>query len=132
MRTGVILLCTAVLLLVAGGFDSVGGQNPNRASPIPIGKVVSATGTVTIEHTGAVVVQANVSNQTKPGDLVYRGDVVSTGTDGRIGIETRKLPPRSTGAGLPGSSKATDAEKLTLRPRELFRVISQKNSPATA
>ncbi len=55
----------------------------------PIGKVVSATGSVTIEHAGAVVVQTNISDQasqTKVGDLVYQGDVVQTGADGRVGI----------------------------------------------
>ena len=55
----------------------------------PIGKVVAATGAVTIERADAVVVQANVSgqtSQTKIGDLVYRGDVVRTGADGRVGI----------------------------------------------
>ena len=55
----------------------------------PIGNVVTATGSVTIEHVSAVVVQANVSgqaSQTKVGDVVYLGDVVQTGTDGRVGI----------------------------------------------
>jgi hypothetical protein len=55
----------------------------------PIGKVVNATGSVTIEHAGAMVVQANVSGQagqTKVGDLIYLGDVVQTGADGRLGI----------------------------------------------
>jgi hypothetical protein len=55
----------------------------------PIGKVVSATGTVTIEHVNAAVVQANLGNQTGPskvGDLVYQGDVVRTGADGLVSI----------------------------------------------
>src|SRR5262245_36024587 len=55
----------------------------------PIGKVVVARGSVSIERTSAVVVQANVAGQTgetKVGDLVYQGDVVKTGADGRIGI----------------------------------------------
>ncbi|WGD54495.1 FecR family protein [Bradyrhizobium sp. CB1650] len=55
----------------------------------PIGKVVAATGSVTIEHTGAVVVQANLPDQaaqTKVGDVVYLGDVVRTGADSRISI----------------------------------------------
>ena len=44
---------------------------------------------ITIEHASAVVVQANISgqaSQTKVGDVVYLGDVVQTGTDGRVGI----------------------------------------------
>ncbi|WGS01657.1 FecR domain-containing protein [Bradyrhizobium sp. ISRA443] len=59
------------------------------SSSTPIGKVVTVAGSVTIEHVNAVVVQANVSgqaSQTKVGDLVYLGDVVLTGADGRVGI----------------------------------------------
>jgi hypothetical protein len=44
------------------------------SSSKPIGKVVTVTGSVTIEHASAVVVQANVSgqaSQTKVGDVVY-------------------------------------------------------------
>jgi hypothetical protein len=55
----------------------------------PIGKVVTATGSITIEHVNAVVVQANLpsqAGQTKVGDLVYQGDVVRTGADGRVSI----------------------------------------------
>jgi hypothetical protein len=57
------------------------------SSPKPIGRVVTATGSITIEHVSAVVVQANISaSETKVGDLVYLGDVVQTGADGRVGI----------------------------------------------
>ncbi|OAF13683.1 hypothetical protein AYJ54_43710 [Bradyrhizobium centrolobii] len=59
------------------------------SSSKPIGKVVTASGSVAIEHAGAVIVQANVQQepaQTKIGDLVYLGDVVRTGADGRVGI----------------------------------------------
>ena len=64
-------------------------QAVQDSSSKPIGKVVTATGLVTIEHASAVVLQANVSaqaGQTKVGDLVYQGDVVQTGADGRVGI----------------------------------------------
>lgn len=59
------------------------------SGPKPIGRVVAATGSVTIEHASAVVVQANISanaSETKVGDVVYLGDVVQTGADGRLGI----------------------------------------------
>ncbi|WP_349643613.1 FecR family protein [Bradyrhizobium genosp. SA-3] len=59
------------------------------SSSKPIGKVVAATGSVTIKHAGAVIVQANVSGEpgrANTGDPVYLGDVVRTGADGRIGI----------------------------------------------
>ena len=55
----------------------------------PIGKIVAATGAVSIERAGAMIVQANAAEQagqTKVGDFVYQGDVVKTGADGRIGI----------------------------------------------
>jgi hypothetical protein len=56
-----------------------------------IGRVVTATGSVTIEHANAVVVQANIPassgvGQTKVGDPVFKGDVVQTGADGKVGI----------------------------------------------
>jgi hypothetical protein len=60
-----------------------------ESSAKPIGKVVAASGAVTIEHVGAVVVQASASGptgQTKVGDLVYEGDLVQTGADGKVGI----------------------------------------------
>ena len=56
----------------------------------PIGKVLTATGTARIEHTAAVVVQANLPasgvGQAKVGDLVYRGDVIQTGADGALAV----------------------------------------------
>ena len=96
MRTHVIaVLVTGFVLAVAGlspgpaqaQRDSAGLAGQDLAKPI--GKVVVATGSVTIERTAAVVVQANVSGQAgqaKVGDLVYEGDVVATGADGRVGI----------------------------------------------
>ena len=54
-----------------------------------IGKVVTAAGSVTIERANAMVVLANVAGQAGQatvGDLVYLGDVVATGADGRVGI----------------------------------------------
>jgi hypothetical protein len=92
-----------ISVLVAGFVLALAGLWPGRAqaqadsaqpavqdsSSKPIGKVVAATGPVTIEHASAVVVQANVSgqvSQTKVGDVVYLGDVVQTGANGRVGI----------------------------------------------
>ena len=87
-------------LILAGSAllpDSVRAQS-NAAQPpagslqsSPIGKVVTTSGSVTIEHASAVVVQANLPaasgvGQTKLGDLVYKADVVQTGADGKVGI----------------------------------------------
>ncbi|WP_342760715.1 FecR family protein [Bradyrhizobium sp. CSA207] len=60
-----------------------------EVAPRPIGKVVAVAGSVTIEHAGAVVVQANLpdqTSQTKAGDVVYLRDVVRTGADSRVSI----------------------------------------------
>jgi hypothetical protein len=89
-------------VLVTGAFLSVGGfstatqaQNVQAqpavqdASVKPIGKVITAAGLVTIEHVSAVIVQASLGNQpgqAKIGDPIYLGDVLSTGSDGRVGI----------------------------------------------
>jgi hypothetical protein len=97
MCTHTITVLAASLALALASFlpgpvqaqiDSAGPPVQDLASK-PIGKVVTATGSVTIEHASAVVTQANVSSQagqTKVGDLVYLGDVVQTGADGRVGI----------------------------------------------
>jgi hypothetical protein len=86
-------------LILAGSAllpNSVRAQSNAAQSPAgslessPIGKVVTTSGLVAIEHVNAVVVQANLpaasGGQTKLGDLVYKGDVVQTGADGKVGI----------------------------------------------
>jgi hypothetical protein len=85
---------TAAIVAVSGLFSgSAWAQDPRPAAEAvsvkPIGKVVVAKGSVTIEHVNAVVVQAALGNQaatTKVGDPVYLGDIVQTGTDGKVGI----------------------------------------------
>lgn len=97
MRTHTIGILAASLVFALASLLPVSAQaQTDSAQPAvqdssakPIGKVVAATGTVTIEHASAVVVQANISgqaSQTKVGDVVYLGDVVHTGADGRVGI----------------------------------------------
>ena len=97
-------MCTRAVTLLAMSFAlalASFSSGPARAQIIPakpavqdvaakpIGKIVTATGSVTIEHVTAVVVQASISGQdgyAKVGELVYQGDVVQTGADGRVGI----------------------------------------------
>src|SRR5262249_34949596 len=98
MRAHVIALLVAGVMLSASVVlpGPAGAQSNPAPSPAAgletssIGKVVTATGSVTIEHASAVVVQANIPaggvGQTKTGDLVYKGDVVQTGADGKVGI----------------------------------------------
>jgi len=94
MRTNIIAaLVTGFALAVAGFFPDPAQAQRDSAQPAvqdlasnPIGKVVVATGSVTLERASAVVVQASTSGQAKVGDLVYQGDAVATGADGKVGI----------------------------------------------
>jgi hypothetical protein len=55
----------------------------------PIGKVITAAGDITIEHAAAVVAllaSIDRSARAKAGDLVYRGDVIQTGRDGKLDL----------------------------------------------
>ena len=97
MYKHMIAVLATTFILAAAGFspDPVQAQSGAVQPAVqdvalnPIGKVVAATGSVTIEHVNAVVVQATLASQaaeTKIGDLVYQGDVVRTGADGRVSI----------------------------------------------
>lgn len=93
----IAVLVASFVLAVAGFFpapaqaqrDSAGQPAARDLTWKPIGRVVAATGAVTIERTSARVIQASAVSQAgraKVGDLVYLGDVVATGADGRVGI----------------------------------------------
>jgi hypothetical protein len=87
--TGVALFAGALLPGQAHSQNAPAQPAVQNASITPIGKVVTAAGSVSIEHPSAVVVQASLGSQSggaKVGDSVYLGDVVSTGSDGRVGI----------------------------------------------
>lgn len=94
MRASYVQLFIAGAIIIAGAIfaDSARSQNAPAAQDAtvkPIGKIVTITGAVTVQHTGAVVVQATLGNQSggaKLGDLIYLGDVVQTAADGRVGI----------------------------------------------
>src|SRR6476659_4994849 len=95
-RHNITALLTLFVLALAGSFPvpvhaQLGSAKPavQDFTPKPIGNVVTATGSVTIERVNAAVVQVNLPGQAgraKVGDLVYQGDVVQTGADGRLGI----------------------------------------------
>jgi hypothetical protein len=98
MRGRAIAFVVASLTLFGSGMvpDSAWGQNdPARVTPAgidssPIGKILTVTGSVTVEHASAVIVQASVPasaiGQAKVDDPVYRGDMIQTGADGTLGI----------------------------------------------
>ena len=80
-----------LLFAVYIGVNLVSGQTVNAAADSnPIGKVLVATGTIRIEHPAAVTVQANLPTnnvgQAKVGDFIYRGDIIQTGPDGKLGV----------------------------------------------
>jgi hypothetical protein len=86
--TGAVLFAGVFLSGQALSQNAPAQPAVQNASITPIGKVVTAAGSVSIEHASAVVVQASLgqSGSAKVGDSVYLGDVVSTGSDGRVGI----------------------------------------------
>jgi hypothetical protein len=89
MRAHAIAVLVTGAVLSAGCFFVGPAVAQQDASIKPIGKVITAAGSVTIEHVTAVVVQAAIGNQpgqAKIGDPIYLGDVLSTGADGRVGI----------------------------------------------
>jgi len=63
-------------------------QPPVALDVKPIGKVLEATSPATVEHSSAILLQANLpaSGQAKVDDLVYQGDVVQTGANGSLSI----------------------------------------------
>jgi hypothetical protein len=92
----IAILVSGLVLVAAGQFagpahaqrDSVRPAVQDLASK-PIGKIVVATGSVTLERASAAIVQASTAGQAgqaSVGDLVYQGDTVATGADGRVGI----------------------------------------------
>jgi len=97
MRTSLIALGVTSLVLSATslvGPYSAQAQSDDAhpavaaAPATAIGRVVTAAGSVTIEHVNAVVVQASTGQATevKVGEPVYLGDVVQTGADGKLGV----------------------------------------------
>jgi hypothetical protein len=80
-----------LLLALGVGVNLAWGENTGAApNTNPIGKVLTATGAVRIDHSTAITVQANLPTtgvgEAKVGDLVYLGDIIQTGPDGKLGV----------------------------------------------
>ncbi len=87
--TGAVLSVASFLVQPTWAQDSQARPAVQNTSVKPIGKVVSAKGSVTVEHVNAVVVQAALSaqpGQARVGDAIYLGDIVATGADGKVAI----------------------------------------------
>lgn len=81
-----LALCLGLTFQPNVAWSQGAGQAPDVN---PIGKVLTTQGAVQIEHPAAILVTANLPNgaeQTKVGDLVYRGDIIQTGPDGKLGV----------------------------------------------
>jgi hypothetical protein len=91
-RARAIALSAGVILTACTFLPDWAQAQNNSASAAavatPIGKVVTAKGTVSVEHVSLVVVQASIGGgeQAKVGDLVYKSDVILTGADSAVGI----------------------------------------------
>ena len=96
MNTRAFSLLLAFICTISSGLlpglawsQSDAARPPAGFDSKPIGKVQETAGTVTIEHPGGVVVQANLPagvGHVKVDDSVYRGDMITTGADGSLGI----------------------------------------------
>ena len=85
---GVLLVASALCPGLAWSQDNL--SQSLTLNTTAVAKVQTVRGTARIEHSTAVLVQANLpttgADQTKVGDLVYRGDKIQTGADGALGI----------------------------------------------
>ena len=100
MDRGPRIIAAIGLALVLSGLCSFGSQaqnSPAQASSgdrfaVPIGKVESLAGEISIKHATGVVVQASTRGAigdvgaTRVGDAVYTGDIVQTGSNSKLGI----------------------------------------------
>jgi hypothetical protein len=93
MRGIGLLLALCIGLIVVEphiAWSQSAAQTPGGSDANPIGKVLTVQGSVKIEHPAAILVQANLpasgAEPTKEGDLVYRGDIIQTGPDGKLGV----------------------------------------------
>ena len=94
MRARAVALWVGLTLSASGVLVSTAWAQSSASQPAgaqPIGKIETASGSVTVNHADGVVLQANVGpngglGQAKVGDLVYRGDVVQTGPASAVGM----------------------------------------------
>lgn len=86
----------AALLLIAtlALSDSAWSQRPSQPGPqgglnSPIGRVISVSGTVTVERTATAISQVVAVDgviRLREGDVVYRGDTLQSGADSKASL----------------------------------------------
>ena len=107
------LTLSASSFLASMAWAQTGSPQAAAGQVQPIGKIESASGSVTVTHADGVVLQANVGpngglGQAKVGDLVYRGDLVETGTNSAVGDAPNPMAePMGNSMVTWGSGRAT-------------------------
>jgi hypothetical protein len=94
MRTRSILAATLLVVSSLVLSDAAWSQRPSQpgaqgALDSPIGRVLSVSGTVTVERTATAVTQAVVVDgliRLREGDVVYRGDTLQSGADSKASL----------------------------------------------
>ena len=95
MRPRAVAIFVGLTLSASGILASTAWAQSGTSQPAaqvqPIGKIETASGSVTVTHTDGVIVQANIGpngglGQAKVGDFVYQGDLVQTGADSAVGM----------------------------------------------
>jgi hypothetical protein len=94
MRMRVTAVAAFILAAALALSDSASAQRPSQPAPAggletPIGRVIAASGSVTVERKAITAVQAVISSGTitiRDGDLVYRGDTILTGADSKVSL----------------------------------------------
>jgi hypothetical protein len=85
----ILILVSLIAWITPAAAQGQSAPAASGALEAAIGKVLTVEGTATIQHTAAVVVQASAPSgpvTAKVGDLVYTGDIVQTGADGKVGL----------------------------------------------
>src|SRR3954454_16914790 len=94
LRMRALAVISFALIMSLVSFDPAWSQRPSQPAPpgaleAPIGRVISVSGTVTVERTALTVSQVAVNGsgiQVKEGDLVYRGDRIQTGSESKASL----------------------------------------------
>src|SRR3954451_19221683 len=94
LRMRALAVISFALIMSLVSFDPAWSQKPSQPAPpggleSPIGRVISVSGTVTVERTALTVSQAAVTGsaiQLKDGDVVYRGDTIQTSADSKASL----------------------------------------------
>src|SRR5215203_5376750 len=94
MRMSILTVIGVALAASLTCFDLAWSQRPSQPAPsggleTAIGRIISVSGTVTVERKALTVSQVAVTGsavQLKDGDFVYRGDAIQTAADSKASL----------------------------------------------